>query len=92
MVHINCLNSRPYQSLNLVINGSEKCWWKDNHLSEESNSLSNIGSRVTYLAEMSLAKFDSGLKKGQYNFPFSILLPRTMPASMVLDKFNYIKY
>ena len=49
-------------------------------------------SKDTYLAEFNLAKFDLGIKRGHYNFPFSVLLPRAFPASMRLDPFNFIKY
>lgn len=33
-----------------------------------------------------------GLEIGQYTYPFSFLLPASMPASFELDGSNYIRY
>jgi len=41
---------------------------------------------------MNLANFNLGIRRGQYSFPFSILLPRAFPASLNYDAGNYIKY
>ena len=30
--------------------------------------------------------------RGHYTFPFSFLLPASMPASFEMDRWNYVKY
>ena len=39
-----------------------------------------------------LEKLGGGLMKGHYVFPFSILLPNSLPSSMYIDKENFIGY
>ena len=49
-------------------------------------------SKQTYYAEVMLADFGAGIPRGQYSFPFSFLLPASMPASFELNITNYIEY
>ena len=77
-VHINCYEDRPYRFLHLRIKGKERIMWAE-HYNKSTYVFSN--SKQTYYAEVMLADFGAGILRGQYSFPFSFLLPASMPAS-----------
>lgn len=63
--------------------------WAENY---NKSTVVYSNSRQTYYAEFMVADFGGGLMRGQYSFPFSFLLPSSMPASLQLNMTNYIEY
>lgn len=54
-------------------------------------SSSFFKSIETYKVELKLASFESHIEKGQYSFPFTILLPQSLPSSVNIGH-SFIRY
>ena len=68
--------------------GLEKVQWKTGG----KDSTTFTGERGIYIAKFVVEELGGGLMKGHYVFPFSILLPNSLPSSMYIDKENFIGY
>ena len=88
-VHIICKVDRPYRFVRVKFEGREEVEWDDK---QKGREVTNYNKRDSYDFEFIVAKFDLGIKAGQYSFPFSFLLPSSLPASYSLDEHNYINY
>jgi hypothetical protein len=87
--HLQVLEDTPYRSLNVNLVCNEEVLW-----SEKKNNVATVfqNKRKTYEDEFVLARFDEGLKAGQYSFPFAVLLPASLPASFNMAAKSYISY
>lgn len=86
-IHINCLENRPHQNLLIKIEGKEHTYVfirRGNVYLDAA--LNSPFDRNTYTQDLVIAQFTNGIPQGQYNFPFSILLPSSLPASLYIDK------
>lgn len=83
------LEDTAYSDLLISLIGSEEVGW-----SERSEKLVSAfrNSRKTYAEEFVLRRFEGGLKRGHYSFPFSVLLPSTLPATAQISPRNSISF
>ena len=87
--HLQVLEDTAYSDLLISLIGSEEVGW-----SERSEKLVSAfrNSRKTYAEEFVLRRFEGGLKRGHYSFPFSVLLPSTLPATAQISPRNSISF
>jgi hypothetical protein len=84
-VHLDCKADRPYNRLFIRLYASENA---------ETVVPAKTVARIfqeTYKEESLLADFPNGIKKGQYSFPFSLLIPNGFPATLEFNKKNWIR-
>ena len=55
-------------------------------------AFSTMSEWDSYLQDLLIYQFPNGLLLGQYSYPFSILLPSSMSASLILSRLQFIKY
>lgn len=65
--------------------GLEKVSWYD-------GSKEKTDQKEIYDVAFRLHELADGLKKGHYSYPFSILLPSSLPSSLYTDDRNFIGY
>lgn len=87
--HLQVLEDTAYSDLIISLVGSEEVGWV-----ERSEKLASTfrNLRKTYAEEFLLRRFEGGLKRGQYSFPFSVLLPSTLPATAQFSPRNSISF
>ena len=64
--------------------------WSENHGKYNTQIYTN--SYENYRGHFLVADFHGIVKKGQYTFPFSFLLPAMMTGSFYISRFCYLKY
>lgn len=89
VVHIDCKADRPYRLLHIRLEGNENVHWEEQYGKSRVHYNNN---RETYKEEFVLAKFDLGIRQGQYSFPFSLLLPASLTGTLHIDGENFIHY
>lgn len=87
--HLLVLEDTSYSSLFISLNGTEEVYW---YQRSEKIVTTFRNSRKTYSEEFVLRRFEGGLKRGHYSFPFTMLLPSTLPATAQISPRNSISF
>jgi hypothetical protein len=86
-LHIHCLNPRPYRSIYLIIRGEESVRWTE---SSDKSSSTYSQEKQTYECLIELASLPGGILPGHFTYPFSFLLPTSLPSTLYEGGSNYI--
>ena len=84
IIYVNVKENRRVQSLLVTICGYEK------HSAFNKATNASITQRNILDSSIPLIQFTRELVKGQYEYPFKVILPETLPSTIERNKFGDI--